>query len=171
MMTASVRGIALQSAAMLLRGEGREVQLPLEDNTLLLGVGIYEDLLISGTHKWEGVANAINGMAHHHKITEQIVGGRHLVPLGLLDVAVFLGATGDCTVANQVMVRAYVPPLYLVQPGGDVVQVVDQVRIVGAAVGRGDERTVQSNSFENWGTLHRGTWHSPPALPPSGESR
>ncbi len=103
-------------------------------------MGIYEDLLIPGTHKWEGVANGINRMAHHHKITEQIVGGRHLVPLGLLDLAVFLGATGDCTEVNQVMVRAHVPPLYLVQPGGDVVQVVDQVRIVGAPVGRGDER-------------------------------
>jgi hypothetical protein len=66
-------------------------------------MGIYEDLLIPGTHKWEGVANGINRMAHHHKITEQIVGGQHLVPLGLLDLAVFLGATGDCMVANQVM--------------------------------------------------------------------
>ncbi len=100
-------------------------------------MGIYEDLLIPGTHKWEGVANAINRMAFHHKITEQIVGGRHLVPLGLLDLAVFLGATGDCIVAIQVMVRAHVPPLYLVQPGGDVVQVVHQVRIVGASVGGG----------------------------------
>jgi hypothetical protein len=103
-------------------------------------MGIYEDLLIPGTHKWERVAIAINRMVHHHKITKQIAGERHLVPLGLLDLTVFLGATGDCKVANEVMVRAHVPPLYLVQPGDDVVQIVDQVRIVGAAVGRGDER-------------------------------
>jgi hypothetical protein len=73
-------------------------------------MGIYEDLLIPGTHKWEGVAIAtINRMAHHHKITEQTVGGRHLVPLGLLGLAVFLGATGDCIGANQVIVWAHVP--------------------------------------------------------------
>jgi hypothetical protein len=57
-----------------------------------------------------------------------------------MDLAVFLGATGDCMVANQVMVRAHVPPLYLFQPGGDVVHVADQVRIVDAAVGQRDER-------------------------------
>jgi hypothetical protein len=38
------------------------------------------------------------------------------------------------------MVLAHVPPLYLVQAGGDMVQVADQVRSVGVAVGQGDER-------------------------------
>jgi hypothetical protein len=55
-------------------------------------------------------------------------------------------------VSDHVIVGRHVRPLHLVQPGSDVAEVGDLVRIVGAAVGGGTDGitwTVKSNSFEN----------------------
>jgi hypothetical protein len=120
----------------LSQGEGIRIQIPLEYTAKLREEGVDQNLLVPRAHLREGAAKPGDRVAHHHELSKQLVGSRHLLPLSFLNLPVLRRSAGDHVVPDQLVVGADVPPLDLLEPGGDVDHVQYQVRIIGPAIGR-----------------------------------
>ena len=119
--------------------EGGSIQVPFEDRVEVGEEGLGDDLLIARADAGQAVAQAADGVTHHHIVAEKLIRGRHFVSLSFLHLQVPRRAAGDHVLAQDAVVLAEVPPLHLLQPGSDVNQVGDEIRIVCAAGGGRDE--------------------------------
>jgi hypothetical protein len=67
-----------QVTAKLSQGEGIRIQIPLEHTAELREEGVDQNLLVPGAHLREGAAKPRDQVAHHHELSKQLVGSRHL---------------------------------------------------------------------------------------------